>query len=298
MLHKELGPNQNHVSHSWEASDFAARDAIAVYSGDVGKICWQKDDNTFWVLIDTGPAQWSIMGTNPEYVTQVYLDTQLSDFSITTHLHDDRYTTYEQVESYVAALVDSAPAALDTLNELALALGNDPNFATTVTNTLSGKAPVSHQHPDTDITNLLPTIDAQVAMILKPGTNVTLDQNANEITINASGTGGVTTKVAKYNVTGLLELGSGLTRWYPEDNATIIAVYASIGVVGTSTVEVDVLLNGSSIFYEVGPQISAGNFRSNTIVRDAAITPADAITVQVIQTGGTAQNLVVCIVYQ
>ena len=44
------------------------------------------------------------------------------------------------VQAAVAGLVDSAPAALDTLKELAAALGNDPNFATTVTNTLATKA--------------------------------------------------------------------------------------------------------------------------------------------------------------
>lgn len=44
------------------------------------------------------------------------------------------------VQAAVAGLVDSAPAALDTLKELAAALGNDPNFAVTVTNTLATKA--------------------------------------------------------------------------------------------------------------------------------------------------------------
>ncbi len=39
----------------------------------------------------------------------------------------------------VAALVNTAPATLDTLNELALALGNDANFSTSVTNSLAGK---------------------------------------------------------------------------------------------------------------------------------------------------------------
>ena len=43
------------------------------------------------------------------------------------------------VRSEVAALVDSAPSTLDTLNELAAALGDDPNFATTVTQSLSTK---------------------------------------------------------------------------------------------------------------------------------------------------------------
>lgn len=47
----------------------------------------------------------------------------------------------------VAALVDSSPATLDTLNELAAALGDDPNFATTITNALADKQPL-----DSDLT--------------------------------------------------------------------------------------------------------------------------------------------------
>ncbi|EAZ2859409.1 phage tail protein [Salmonella enterica] len=55
----------------------------------------------------------------------------------------------EFVASSIAAIVDSAPAALDTLNELAAALGNDPNFATTMINALAGKQPL-----DNTLTNL------------------------------------------------------------------------------------------------------------------------------------------------
>ncbi|HBA8033932.1 TPA: shikimate transporter, partial [Escherichia coli] len=49
----------------------------------------------------------------------------------------------EFVRKLLAALVGSSPEALDTLNELAAALGNDPNFATTVTNALAGKQPLN-----------------------------------------------------------------------------------------------------------------------------------------------------------
>lgn len=42
------------------------------------------------------------------------------------------YITPNEVDAKIAALVDSAPTTLDTLNELAAALGDDPNFATTV----------------------------------------------------------------------------------------------------------------------------------------------------------------------
>uniref|UniRef100_UPI000CFDE610 shikimate transporter n=1 Tax=Escherichia coli TaxID=562 RepID=UPI000CFDE610 len=47
------------------------------------------------------------------------------------------------VRKLLAALVGSSPEALDTLNELAAALGNDPNFATTVTKALAGKQPLN-----------------------------------------------------------------------------------------------------------------------------------------------------------
>ena len=51
----------------------------------------------------------------------------------------DGLATETYVDNKVAGLVDSAPATLDTLNELATALGDDPNFATTVANQIGGK---------------------------------------------------------------------------------------------------------------------------------------------------------------
>lgn len=49
------------------------------------------------------------------------------------------YALKTYVDSSIAALVASAPGVLDTLNELAAALGNDANFATTMTNALAAK---------------------------------------------------------------------------------------------------------------------------------------------------------------
>jgi hypothetical protein len=49
------------------------------------------------------------------------------------------YATQSYVTSAIAALVDSAPAALNTLNELAAALGDDANFSTTITNSIASK---------------------------------------------------------------------------------------------------------------------------------------------------------------
>jgi len=53
------------------------------------------------------------------------------------------YATQTYVGTEVSNLVDSSPAALNTLNELAAALGDDPNFATTVTNSIALKAPLA-----------------------------------------------------------------------------------------------------------------------------------------------------------
>jgi len=52
-------------------------------------------------------------------------------------------STKQYVDTQVAGIVDSAPATLDTLNELAAALGDDPNFATTVTNSIGTKMPLA-----------------------------------------------------------------------------------------------------------------------------------------------------------
>ncbi len=56
--------------------------------------------------------------------------------------NDTQLETTAFVRSAIAALVDSSPEALDTLAELAEALGNDPNFATTMLNKLAGKQPL------------------------------------------------------------------------------------------------------------------------------------------------------------
>lgn len=57
----------------------------------------------------------------------------------TTGTNTTQIATTAFVAAAFGALIDAAPGAMDTLNELAAALGDDPNFATTVTNALAGK---------------------------------------------------------------------------------------------------------------------------------------------------------------
>lgn len=53
--------------------------------------------------------------------------------------NDNNFATESYVNTKVASIVDSAPETLDTLNELSAALGDDPNFATTVANQIGTK---------------------------------------------------------------------------------------------------------------------------------------------------------------
>ncbi|HDW6576703.1 TPA: prophage tail fiber N-terminal domain-containing protein [Salmonella enterica subsp. enterica serovar Typhi] len=102
-------------------------------------------DNDSEELAATPKAVKTVMD---ETKTKAPLDSPAFTGTPTTPTPPDDATGLEManaafVRKLLAALVDSSPEALDTLNELAAALGNDPNFATTVTKALSGKQPLN-----------------------------------------------------------------------------------------------------------------------------------------------------------
>jgi hypothetical protein len=73
--------------------------------------------------------------------TKADIDALNIDADLLDGQHGSYYTGY--ADTAVANLVAAAPATLDTLNELAAALGDDPNFATTVTNSIATKLPLA-----------------------------------------------------------------------------------------------------------------------------------------------------------
>jgi hypothetical protein len=78
--------------------------------------------------------------------TTAYVQSELAAFSLVG------YATETYVDTAVAALVDAAPEALNTLNELAAALGSDANFATTISTSLGEKlAKASNLSDVTDV---------------------------------------------------------------------------------------------------------------------------------------------------
>lgn len=69
------------------------------------------------------------------------------------------------VTNQISSLVDASPATLDTLNELAAALGDDANFASTVTTSLASKADASHTHTSADVTDFETAVDTAGAVM-------------------------------------------------------------------------------------------------------------------------------------
>lgn len=90
------------------------------------------------VLIAYWNGKQDAIGFTPENVAN-----KATDFTV---INNVKYPTTQavntQIQAAIAALVASAPGMLDTLNELAAALGNDPNFATTMATALANKQPL------------------------------------------------------------------------------------------------------------------------------------------------------------
>ena len=131
------------------------------------------------------------------------------------------YYTKVETESYVTTqisnLVDSAPTALNTLNELAAALGDDANFSTTVTNLIGTKEPIitpgtTSQYWRGDKTwqtlpiYTLPIASASVLGGIKVGANLSIDGSG----VLSAGNSYVL-PTATSTILGGVIIGSGIT---------------------------------------------------------------------------------------
>jgi hypothetical protein len=101
-----------------------------------------------WVSNNLGSIAWTDVTGKPTTFTP----------SAHTHATSDVTGLQTYVDGRVQLIVDAAPAALDTLNELAAAIGDDANFAGTVTTALAGKAPTVHTHTISQITDYVPPV--------------------------------------------------------------------------------------------------------------------------------------------
>ena len=162
----------NGTSASWSSDPFSnwnkdyndlinTPTTVSSFTNDAGyltSVNWNDVGNkpTFATVATTGdytdlintptipvvPTNVSAFTNDSGYITGVTWDditNKPATFTPAEHDHDGVYATPSDVSTAVANLVNSAPTTLDTLDELANALGDDPNFATTVATQIGEK---------------------------------------------------------------------------------------------------------------------------------------------------------------
>lgn len=114
-----------------------AEDVIVTYHSGIMQGAANQDLSN---LTPTGQQKFDVKAdiASPEFTGTPKAPTATAGTN-TTQIATTEFVT-AAVAAAITALVDSSPAALDTLKELATALGNDANFSTTITNALAAKA--------------------------------------------------------------------------------------------------------------------------------------------------------------
>ena len=88
-----------------------------------------------------------------QYTTYAYVYSYVAD-AISSISPSGEYATEAYVVARINEVIDGAPAALDTLNELAAAINDDANFAGTITTALSTKVNANEVYTKTEIQNM------------------------------------------------------------------------------------------------------------------------------------------------
>jgi hypothetical protein len=133
------------IAIAFITSAHASNGSLLIRAYDLGYHLDEIHDVEIASVADNDILQWNNAASRWENVagttTNIAEGTNLyyTDGRVGSYLTTNSYATEGYVTTAVANLVDSAPATLDTLNELAAALGDDANFATTVTNSIATK---------------------------------------------------------------------------------------------------------------------------------------------------------------
>lgn len=200
-----------------------------------------KTDTSISVKVGDGSSTWSALPyfgeVEEDFVTNAELTTELSDYSTTSQMNA---AINNSVSAGLSGLIDSAPNTLDTLNELASALGDDPNFATTITNAIGdlelevdSKADASHTHAISDVTNL------QTELNGKSDTGHTHDASEITNTVSEITTSTYTIQASDNGKTLVLNPGGG-------------SITITIDDVLSVGERIDVYLRGSSATFSAG----------------------------------------------
>ncbi len=124
------------IANKYDSAQNWSTNNPTLLAGEIG-IELDSDTNSMKVKVGNGSTSWNNL---PYITTEAIVDAVMSDAS-TRPVQNKVAKEYidTSISASIANLVDSAPETLNTLNELANALGNDKAFATTVTNQIAAK---------------------------------------------------------------------------------------------------------------------------------------------------------------
>jgi len=76
-IHKALAATEIHILYAFSFASAAAREgATGLVAADVGKVAWQTDDNSFWVLTDESPVTWVSLGGSGGFASSIAIKNQ------------------------------------------------------------------------------------------------------------------------------------------------------------------------------------------------------------------------------
>lgn len=118
--------------------------------------------------------------------------------------------TPADITAAINAVLDGAPAALDTLNELAAAIADDASYAASITSALAGKAATVHTHAISDVVGLVAALAAKLETVpVATGSVVGGVKDGAGVTIAGDGT--LSLDMASGSTLGGIKIGVGLS---------------------------------------------------------------------------------------
>jgi len=254
------------------ALDLKANIASPTFTGTVGGITssmvgLSNVDNTSDSGKPVSTAQQTALDlkanlASPTFTGTVSAPTQLSTDNTT------KVATTAYVKTVVGELVDGAPGTIDTLKEVAAALGDDPNFATTVTNSIASKATIAS-----------PTFTGTVGGITKTMVGLSNVDNTSDA-LKPVSTAQQTALDLKANIASPTFTGTVSATTFVGDGSQLTGLSTSNDIVGTvsitepgvntgnmgiiTPVSQSIIKMGSTDFFPQIHSIRNGNYTDNT----------------------------------
>ena len=174
------------------------------------------------------------------------------------------------VQTEVTALIDSAPSTLNTLNELAAALGDDANFSTTVTNSIATKLPLAGGTITGNV-----TYNDSVKALFGNGSDLQIfhDGSANYIQGN-SNLNITTANGSDFSITAV---NNGAVTVYYDGSAKLATTSTGVNVTGTAVTD-GVTVDGTLDIEEVYEKVTTQTSTTGTITFDTTAQAVELYT--------------------